>query len=35
MELQEIMIDPEFETSLTQFMENHWAIFNEQSNKNN
>jgi len=28
MELQEIMIDSDFEQSLTHFMENHWAIFN-------
>jgi hypothetical protein len=31
--LQEIVIDPEFEKTLSSFMKNHWSIFDDNSSK--
>jgi hypothetical protein len=33
MTLQEIVIDPEFEKTLSSFMRNHWNIFDQHANK--
>jgi hypothetical protein len=33
MELQEIVIDPVFEKTLTSFMHQHWSILDQQASK--